>query len=116
MEGDLCQRRRSGRALGSFPGWEAKVRLGGWEMFLGQKYVYKNGKVVKTRLYPLLCQERTYLPLKDFPRQWATASPLQAMIQNTSSGNMRNLPGKIKTEVNKMKIAVSPMLSHIKST
>lgn len=111
--GDLAE------ALGGSLSWlgGGKVRLGGWEMFLGQKYVYKNGKVVKTRLYPLLCQERTYLPLKDFSEAMGySLSFASDDMQNTSSGNIEESSGqnKKKTEVNKMKIAVSPVLSHIK--
>ncbi len=55
-------------ALGRGLSWlgGGKVRLGEWEMAIGQKNIYKNGKPVKTGLYPLLYKGRTYLPLKDF--------------------------------------------------
>lgn len=111
--GDLAE------ALGGSLYWlgGGKVRLGGWEMCLGRNYLYKNGKVVKTRLYPLLCQERTYLPLKDFSAAMGySLSFANDDMQNTSSGNIEESSGhnKKKTEVNNMKIAVSPVLSHIK--
>jgi|GEM_PF-1950818 len=106
-------------ALGRSLSWlgGGKLRLGGWEMRLGESYVLKNGKVVETRLYPLLYRERTYLPLKDFSAALGLSlSFANDNMQNDSSGNIEESSGqnKKKTGVRIMKIAVSPVLSHIK--
>lgn len=76
-------------ALGKGLSWlgNGKVRLGEWEMIIGQKAIYKNGKPVKTKFHPLLYHERTYLPLKDF------SAAMGYSLSFTNTGNITESSG-----------------------